>query len=104
MYFTTISRQFTAILRQYQNLFKVYASRIFIVTSDPWQWSPSDVGKWLDWSLQHYQIPKHELATLRYMDGVSLAQLSEDQFKQYTTEPGYAVTLHAELDIWKDGN
>ena len=64
---------------------------------DPFNWSVSDVQKWLLWMQRWVQLPSLKLEHFA-MDGMSLCALTEEDFRQRVP---HGEKLYAKLDIWR---
>lgn len=74
------------------------ACKLLNITSDPVDWSPGNVQKWLLWTEHQYRLPPVGKA-FQELGGKELCAMSEEQFRQRSPLGG--DVLHAHLDIWK---
>ena len=75
-------------------------SSFTFVQTDPFEWNPSHVQKWLLWTEQLYRLP-HAGKVFQDLTGKDLSAMSEEEFHHRSPHSG--DTLHAHLDIWKSG-
>uniref|UniRef100_A0A3B1JW71 SAM pointed domain-containing Ets transcription factor n=1 Tax=Astyanax mexicanus TaxID=7994 RepID=A0A3B1JW71_ASTMX len=74
------------------------ACKLLNITPDPAEWTSGQVQKWLLWTEHLYRLPPVGRA-FQDLSGSELCMLSEDDFRQRTSQCG--DVLHAHLDIWK---
>ncbi|KAK2501983.1 hypothetical protein MC885_012335, partial [Smutsia gigantea] len=74
------------------------ACKLLNIASDPVDWSPGNVQKWLLWTEHQYRLPPVGKA-FQELGGKELCAMSEEQFRQRSPLGG--DVLHAHLDIWK---
>ena len=80
-------------------LFNWIPSFLFLPT-DPCRWNSEQVKKWVEWTRHQYRLPEIEVGFFA-MDGLSLCNLTDEQFRQLSPKSG--DILYAHLDIWKNG-
>ena len=68
-------------------------------STDPFNWSVSDVQSWILWQIQQYQLPSSIRMEYFNMTGIDLCNLGEQDFKMRA--PSQGETLYALLDIWR---
>lgn len=71
-----------------------------VFCTDPVEWNPGNVQKWLLWTEHQYRLPPVGKA-FQELGGKELCAMSEEQFLQRSPLGG--DVLHAHLDIWKSG-
>ena len=68
--------------------------------ADPYRWNSEQVQKWVEWTRHQYRLPEIEVGFFS-MDGMTLCNLTDEQFRQILPKSG--DILYAHLDIWKNG-
>lgn len=75
----------------------LYSFLFLTLYTDPFNWSVTDVQKWLLWMQRWVQLPSLKLE-LFAMDGMALCSLSEEDFRQRVPN---GEKLYAKLEIWR---
>ncbi|XP_048351954.1 SAM pointed domain-containing Ets transcription factor isoform X1 [Sphaerodactylus townsendi] len=74
------------------------ACKLLNIASDPADWSPGNVQKWILWTEHQYRLPQIG-KSFQDLSGKDVCAMSEEQFRQRS--PACGDVLHAHLDIWK---
>ncbi|XP_071809275.1 SAM pointed domain-containing Ets transcription factor-like [Asterias amurensis] len=77
----------------------VTACELINIPTDPCRWNSEQVKKWVEWTRHQYRLPEIEVGFFS-MDGLSLCNLTDEQFRQLSPKSG--DILYAHLDIWKN--